>query len=156
MIIGVMSDMHGDKYAVRKASEKFQNADLVINLGDYIDDADYLAQYYNGRIISVKGNCDFSHKAPVDRIEKIENKVFFITHGQRYGVKYSLSDLKWKAKEVKADIVLYGHTHISKIDYEDGIFFLNPGSGSYSRRDFNSVAIVEINEKGINPSILRI
>ena len=37
-------------------------------------------------------------------------KIFF-THGHKWGVKYSTDRLFYKAKEIGAQIALFGHTH---------------------------------------------
>jgi putative phosphoesterase len=50
-----------------------------------------------------------------------------VTHGHRYSVPY-LNRLAEKAREKKADIVIFGHTHCYFMKKEDGILFLNPGA----------------------------
>ena len=59
-----------------------------------------------------------------------------------------------KAKEINADIVLYGHTHESKIDYINGIWYINPGSPSMPRDGFSSYATIEINREVVTPTIV--
>ena len=55
--------------------------------------------------------------------------------------------LRYKALEIGADIVLYGHTHIGKIDFEEGIWYINPGSASVPRDGGRSFAIINIRRK---------
>lgn len=153
MLIGVISDTHRHTWIIERAMEKLQDIDLLIHLGDNIQDVKELSKFYKGRIINVKGNCDYSSSIPYDVIEEIEGQKFFITHGHHYDVKHSLSRLKYKALEEKADVVLFGHTHVSQIAYEDGIWFINPGSPVLSRDGFNSVALIEIKDGKVNASI---
>lgn len=153
MLIGVISDTHRYVWIIENAVKKLENADLVIHLGDNVQDVKEIAKYYGGPILNVKGNCDFSVDTPGERIEEIAGKRFFITHGHRYDVKSDLSRLKYKALEVDADIVLFGHTHISQIAFENGIWFINPGSPALSRDGFNSVALIDIIDGKINASI---
>ena len=65
-------------------------------------------------------------------------KRIFALHGHTRQVKYGLQMLAEAAKEKQADLVLYGHTHMPKVDYIDGIYYLCPGSirqGSYGLAD---------------------
>lgn len=153
MLVGVISDTHRYTWCIGNAVNKLMDTDLIIHLGDNVEDVKEIEKYYKGKIINVKGNCDYSVNVPAERIEIIGGKKFFITHGHRYDVKYDISRLRLKAMENKIDIVLYGHTHVSRIDLEDGIWFVNPGSPALSRDAFDSVAIIEINNGRINPSI---
>lgn len=156
MVIGVLSDSHGYKNKLNAALEQLKDSDIIIHLGDCTSDVNEISKSYSGRIISVKGNCDFTVSVPSDRLEVIEGKRIFITHGHKYGVKYGYSEIKEKAKEVGADIVLFGHTHHSVIFYDYGIFFVNPGSVSLGKDGFNSFAKIIIENGQIKPSILRL
>lgn len=153
MQIGVISDTHRYTWVIEAAIKKLENSDLIIHLGDNVQDVKEISKYYKGPIINVKGNCDFAVDVPSEKIEIVEGKKLFITHGHRYDVKYDLSRLRYRALEVQADIVLFGHTHVSKIAFEDGIWFVNPGSPAIPRDGFNSVAIILIENGKINPSI---
>ncbi|MBC2399910.1 hypothetical protein BD780_003188 [Clostridium tetanomorphum] len=153
MLIGVVSDTHRHTWIIERVMDKLENVDLLIHLGDNIQDVKDFSKLYKGRIISVKGNCDYSSSVPYDILEEIEGEKFFITHGHHYDVKHSLSRLKYKALEIGANVVLFGHTHVSQIIYEEGIWFINPGSPVVSRDGFNSVAIINLSEGKVNASI---
>jgi putative phosphoesterase len=153
LIIGVISDTHRYSWIIENAINKLENADILIHLGDNVQDIKEISKYYKGEIINVKGNCDFAVDTPSERLEIISGKKIFMTHGHRYDVKYDLSRLKYRALEVEADIVLFGHTHVSQIVYENGIWFVNPGSPAISRDGFNSIATIKIEDGKINPSI---
>lgn len=156
MRIGVMSDTHGSKWSIKKAADMLKNCDMIIHLGDYVYDVYDIARIYKGKILSVKGNCDFTNGVPGESIEEIEGKKILITHGHNYNVKYGLNELIERGIDIKADLVLYGHTHISSVDYEHGIYFVNPGSTVSPREGFCSIAIIEIENGIVNPSIVRI
>ncbi|APM40759.1 metallophosphoesterase [Clostridium kluyveri] len=153
MHIGVVSDTHRYKKFINKVVDVLYNTELIIHLGDNVQDVNEIKKIYTGSIINVSGNCDFNVDAPVERLEIISGKRFFITHGHRYDVKYSLSRLKCRALERKADIVLFGHTHISQIVYEEGIWFINPGSPSVPRDGFNSVVTIDMQKGIVSPDI---
>jgi len=156
MRIGVISDTHRHASSIDGLVSKIKALDVLIHLGDNVDDISIIEKYYKGRIINVKGNCDFSTSTPNDRVEEISGKKFFLTHGHRYSVKEGLFKLKYKALETGSDIVLYGHTHIAKIDYEEGIWYINPGSAAEPRDGAPSFAIIDIKGESIGPNIIRI
>lgn len=153
MLIGVVSDTHRDKAAIRKAANELINADVLIHLGDNDSDVEELGELYKNKIISVRGNCDFMSTTPLELVEELEGVRILITHGHKYDVKHSLLKLKYRAIELEADIALYGHTHISEIDFEEGVWLINPGSAALSRDGHNSVAVIEIIDEEIKPSI---
>ena len=154
MLLGVISDTHKEIAYIRKAMKKLQGVDMLIHLGDNVVDVEEIEKTFKGPIINVRGNCDFSTKVPFERTMVLEGKKLLITHGHKYGVKDNLLKLRYRALELGADLVLYGHTHVSKVDFEEGIFFVNPGSCTLPKNGLNSVATVEITEEKINPSII--
>jgi putative phosphoesterase len=156
MVIGVISDTHGHPLWIEKAVEKLKDSDVLIHLGDYVNDLKYIKKEYKGEIISVKGNCDFDSDKPVEILEEIEGKIIFITHGHRYNCKTSLTALKFRALELGADIVLFGHTHLPEASFDEGVLFVNPGSASSGKSGFNSVAKLEIIDGKIIPNIIKI
>lgn len=155
MRIGVISDTHRNASCIEQLGDNIKALDVLIHLGDNVDDIAIIKKYYKGRIINVKGNCDFSASTPSDRVEDIAGRRIFLTHGHRYNVKEGLMKLAYKAAETKSDIVLYGHTHIGKIDFEEGVWYINPGSASEPRDGAPSFAIIDINGESIEPNLIR-
>lgn len=156
MVIGVISDTHRYNWVIEEAVKNMGDVDIIIHLGDNVQDVEEIAKYFKGRIINVRGNCDLSKSAPVELVEMIEGKKFLITHGHRYDVKNTLIRLKLKAMEIGADVVLFGHTHASGIACEDGIWFVNPGSPAVPRNGFFSVAVIKLDGDDIKPSIIEL
>jgi putative phosphoesterase len=155
MRIGVVSDTHRNKSSIEQLRDKISGLDMLIHLGDNVDDISIIEKYYTGNIISVKGNCDFLKSIPTERIEEICGKKLFLTHGHIYDVKNNLLRLRDKALQIGATIVLYGHTHIGQIDFEEGIWYINPGSVSLPRDGDRSFAIINIEEETIEVSLVR-
>ena len=56
------------------------------------------------------------------------HKKILLTHGHLYDVRTTFERLVHLALELGCDYVLYGHTHIQRIDVVDGITLINPGS----------------------------
>ncbi|MDO4748034.1 MAG: metallophosphoesterase [Eubacteriales bacterium] len=154
MRILVVSDTHGDFYSFKKAVEAQRSAEIIIHCGDSRDELDNIRMLYpNKAIIAVKGNCDFSSMLPSVEDRVIEGKKLFITHGHLYNAKMTLYPLCCAAREAKADIVLFGHTHNAIAEYDDGLYILNPGSLS----GYNaSYAYIDITEKGIMTNIVKL
>jgi putative phosphoesterase len=153
MQIAILSDSHRHSYELNQVLKQIQDTDIVIHLGDNVDDVEVLRKGYKGNIINVRGNCDFATFVPSERLEELNGKKVFITHGHKYGVKSDLLRLKYKAKEVGADIVLFGHTHEVVELYEEGIWFVNPGSLALPRNRYKSYALLNIDKDDIKVSI---
>lgn len=156
MLIGVVSDTHRDKGAIKKAAKELSDTDVLIHLGDNDSDIEELSKLYKNKIISVKGNCDFISNTPLELVEEFEGVRILITHGHKYNVKQNILKLKDKAIELDVAIVLYGHTHSAEIILEEGVWFINPGSAALPRDEYSSVAIIEIENGEIKPSIKKI
>ncbi len=148
MRILVMSDSHGDELSCRLALEKHSDAGVIIHLGDGEENLSFLENEKNiSEIYRLRGNAFASSLFgfPELIIEEIEGKKFYMTHGFRERVKYSLSELIKNARREGADIVLFGHTHEQFCAYEDGLYIMNPGSiraGEYAVIDITSAGIV--------------
>lgn len=146
MRILAVSDVHGHENALAQALEEQPTARTVIFLGDGLRQAEDAQERYPDRTFyMVPGNCDFGADLPAAREETFGGMRFFFTHGHRYSVKYGLYTLELAARERKADIVLFGHTHEPYEDYSEGLYMLNPGSiadGSYGYVDIVAGGIV--------------
>lgn len=122
----IVSDSHGLTNELKQLKEKNKGeVDYMIHCGDS-------ELYANDPILEdfliVRGNCDYEANFPNDRTENIEGMNVFITHGHRYSVKTSLMSLLYRAQELDAKIVCFGHSHVVGAEVIRGILFLNPGS----------------------------
>lgn len=145
----VISDTHGQINDIIKAINEMRGIDLIVHLGDNTKDAVNIKSQTHIDIINVKGNCDFlDNSTKEDKLIKIKDKRIFLTHGHKYGVKYGLDNLYYKAKEINADIVLFGHTHIPLSVNHDNILFFNPGSTTMPRGiSKRSYGIIELSDQ---------
>ena len=130
MRIIAFSDSHRHSRNVHKLFEQTQlTTDLYIFLGDGEGDLDDIRSLYpNKRIVSVAGNCDFASMEPFVGAVTVEGKKIIYTHGHHQGVGFGLGGLKKLAADNGADVVLFGHTHERSCEYEDGVYYINPGS----------------------------
>ncbi|BEP29859.1 metallophosphoesterase [Helicovermis profundi] len=146
--IGILSDSHGKDENIRKfvCEIEKKNIDLIFHLGDLKSDCEIIKKYTNKKIYSVLGNCDYMSSGNMDLLLNIEGIKFFLTHGHKYGVKYSLNNIYYKAKELNADVVLFGHTHSPFIIKEKDLEIINPGSLSFPRGKLGkSYAVITVN-----------
>lgn len=156
MKIAVISDTHGYVEHCIDALNKIDDIDLIIHLGDYSRDVKAIRKAFDTTIINVKGNCDpYDYETPDDNIIEIKGKKIFLTHGDLYRVKYGLNDIYYKAKELNADVVLFGHSHTSTMVEHEGILFFNPGSPSLPRTGTSqSIGLLYINEDSVRGEIV--
>lgn len=152
MRIIVMSDSHTAFSRVRRIVEKNKDADIFIHLGDGEDEfEDVHLLYPQLKFLSVKGNNDFRSFSKKEGILEVGGQRIFYTHGDMYNVKWSFGELMRAAKENKASIVLYGHTHAARIDFIDDIYLINPGSVADSRITKAGYLALDITENGTVP-----
>lgn len=127
MKIIIMSDSHLKNETVLSIIHHYPDADYFIHCGDVGKD---IHQSSIPNFYIVKGNNDYSD-FPKELLLTIDNKRYFITHGDRYQVDLGIDALIKKAKEENANVVLYGHTHHPEAKKIDNILVINPGSVTF-------------------------
>lgn len=157
MRIVVISDSHKRSDIIEKILYAQPEASDVFFLGDCDNDIeDYQYVFTDKRFHILSGNCDYYSTRPSSAIATVGGKKIYYTHGHTLSVKYGTERLLDTARQNRCDIALYGHTHVSKILYEDGVYIVNPGSCS-SPRDFHeSYAVIDIEPNGIMPVIINL
>ncbi|MDD2540276.1 MAG: metallophosphoesterase [Desulfuromonadaceae bacterium] len=128
MKILVISDTHGNTNRAFIAHTLSEPVDAVIHLGDGSADADVLRAVLDIPVINVAGNCDPGANAPREYVWECEGKRILLTHGDLYQVKFGLVKLRQRAKDTGVDAVLFGHTHQSVLENQNGLLLVNPGS----------------------------
>lgn len=153
----VISDTHRDAFHLRQALLEQPNADIVLFLGDGEEEfRDAAALLPGKKFLSVAGNCDFSSKKPLEGVLDAAGKTVFYTHGHGLGVKYGLGTLIGRAKQLHADVALFGHTHVPMAVYEDGLYIMNPGSLGHPREGGPTYGVVDITPAGIVLNIVKL
>lgn len=148
----IASDIHGSAYYCQKLIEKIEaeKADRVLLLGDILYHGprnDLPKDYAPKRVIDmlnplkekllcVRGNCDtevdqmvldFPVLADYGVIPAGEGLIY-ATHGHNYN-ENKLPPL------CKGDILLNGHTHVSKCTVHEDFIYMNPGSVSIPKEE---------------------
>ncbi|MGI6175345.1 MAG: metallophosphoesterase [Christensenellales bacterium] len=132
MRIIVLSDTHGRRSLVRATLEKAGRFDVLLYAGDGCDD---VADIQNATVYCVRGNCDYNTQHPKERVLELGGMRILLVHGHKYHVKSGLYTLYYRAQEVNADYVVFGHTHQSLITQLGGVTFINPGSLVFASQD---------------------
>lgn len=158
MRIIVMSDTHRNYSALEKIIFRNINADMFIHLGDGEDGIDTLMEKFPQvmkRFFHVCGNCDYGSLSSDVLIYPVEEHKIYAAHGHLLGVKYSLDTMRENALHNDCDIILYGHTHVRYMGYENGVYIMNPGSASAPRDGKKpSYGYIDITKAGIVTNIV--
>jgi uncharacterized protein len=152
MKLMIASDIHGSAYYCEKLIQAYDReaADKLLLLGDILYhgprndlpkdyDPKKVIEILNTRkqeILCVRGNCDTEVDQMVLEfpvmaeycILYLENKMIFATHGHKFNME-TPPMLK------KGDILLNGHTHVSKCMTFGDYIYMNPGSVSIPKEN---------------------
>ena len=154
MKIIIVSDSHGNTLNFDAIIEQHQ-ADIYLHAGDFAADSEIFRLKTGKPTFAVLGNTDRqrNHYKPDEYIE-IDGFLLWLTHGNKYlGYNSDCCKLITPAQEIQADIVVFGHTHIAKVETQYNITFINPGSISYPRDiPKPSFAVLEL-QKGEQPKV---
>lgn len=126
MLIGVISDTHG--VVTEKALEALKGSQLIIHGGDVGDPKVIKALEQIAPVYAVRGNTDrgrWAQALPMTQVVEVEDLRFFVIHD------IGMLDLDPKAAGFNA--VIYGHSHVPKEEWRDGILYFNPGSAGPKR-----------------------
>ena len=149
----ILSDSHRKMEYMYRAVEREQ-PDLIIHLGDHDRDAERLNKRYPDiPLWSVCGNCDYG-AGPERIVETVEGVRIYATHGHTLRVKYGLLRAELAAREVEANLLLFGHTHRALCDWHNGLWILNPGT--CSGMGPITYGVIELNDGAVRPSIFEI
>ncbi len=120
----IMSDSHGLTSEVEEIKHRHQLKHMI-HCGD--SELKYDSSEMQG-LHRVAGNCDYDATYPKELQLDIGGLKFFITHGHLHRVNTGLSTIAYRAEEVGAQIVCYGHTHFAQAKIMENQLFINPGS----------------------------
>ncbi|MEC1472229.1 metallophosphoesterase [Bacillus haynesii] len=145
MKVLIVSDSHGLEDELEMIAERHgKETDLIIHCGDseLVPSHPALSSY-----LTVKGNCDFYGEFKDEIVVPVESRKLFFTHGHLYGIKQSLLNVYYRAEELGADIICFGHSHIAGSELMDGKLLINPGSIRLPRvRKEKTYAILNIDK----------
>ncbi len=141
--IGLISDTHG-----RLRPEVFPALEGVLRIlhaGD-VGSPDILIELEAiAPVTAVYGNVDtFELRQRLPRLARIEEagRRIVVVHGDALG---SPTPAKLAAAYPEADVIVYGHTHVAKVERVGGMLVINPGAAGPARFHLKpSVAILTL------------
>lgn len=159
MRIAIVSDTHKSMSAIRKVCEKIEKEkpDLIVHLGDVMEDADVMEAILKREVRRVPGNCDYAYGVNHALLIPVEEVTVYAVHGHEHGVKRSLEPLAADAAAKGAKIALYGHTHVAGEEVFGSVHVCNPGSAALPKSgQKKSMAFLEIRGKAFSFDIVSI
>jgi putative phosphoesterase len=144
--IGIISDTHG--LLRPKAERRLRGVDHIIHAGDIGRPEIVDALRRTAPVTAIRGNVDSGQWAR----EYADTKLVHLA-GKSI---YVLHDLKTLQIEPGAgiDVIVSGHSHVSKIDTVGDVLYLNPGSAGPRRFKLPiTVATLEVTPEGIRAEI---
>ena len=162
MTLLVLSDSHGRPDRIDEAIRRVR-PDGILFAGDGLRDLTRLEIPEGCPLWAVSGNCDWLSSPLIiggnvfqpetEELITVEGVRILLTHGHRYDVKSGPTRAIYRAMELEADVLVYGHTHIP-VEYrvsphdppvESGVqkplTVFNPGSLGDRDGSFGTVTI---------------
>ncbi len=148
MRLGVLGDTHGELRAARALIGRMGAIEILLHTGDYHEDAMLMAHWpelAGVAVHAVLGNGDYGQDGPRQALLDLAGHRILLVHGHRLGVKQGLQQLVAEALRRQADVAVFGHTHVPRLEERDGVLLLNPGSTRYPRLEAPaSAAVLEL------------
>lgn len=125
-IVGVISDTHG--LLRPEAVDALRGANRILHAGD-VGTLEVLRQLQTiAPLTAVRGNVDggdLASKLPLSEVIEIDGISIYMLH--------ILERLDLKPQAAGFSAVIYGHSHVPKIEEKNGVLYFNPGSAGPRR-----------------------
>ena len=135
MILGVLSDTHGNRKFLEQARKLAVNhfgASVLIHLGDNYSDAEVL-MLKGTPVWAVPGLWCAAYHSPSIPRARLEGAGTLLIH-----FAHAEQDLEPESVE-RAQIILTGHTHRYRLDFLDGKIWMNRGIKAVPPRSVSSL-----------------
>ncbi|MBN2238534.1 MAG: metallophosphoesterase family protein [Dehalococcoidales bacterium] len=160
MKIGLISDTHiarSGEIIPPQVETAFNNVDMILHAGDIwipsaLDELETIAP-----VIAAWGDDDMEHdlgedpRMSSDRVLQIDGLTFWLVHekppyGHIVPRENKVFSRTPETDHVIPDIVVYGHTHKSRIEHYKGVMIVNPGSPTWPNNfpELGTVAILTL------------
>ncbi len=152
--IGLISDTHGMLRA--EVHDALAGVSLILHAGDVggeeiLDELAVIAP-----VLAVFGNTDarWEPGLAAERVVEIEGVRIRVSHGHEVGRPTAA---RLMAAYPGFHVLVYGHTHVQKIEELDGVLVINPGAAGARRFDLTpSVARLTIADGAVEARIVEL
>jgi putative phosphoesterase len=132
--IGVLSDSHVKSLDAlpKQLMETLDAVDLIVHAGDFTALQVYEDLKQLGEIKAVRGNMDnedIRGLLPETEQLVIEGKKVGVVHG--FGAPWGIEE-RVREKFDDVDVIIFGHSHVTKNETIKGVYFFNPGQAKHS------------------------
>jgi putative phosphoesterase len=159
MLVGVVSDTHGDQEGMRRLISRLQSLEvkLVLHLGDDYRDTAVLKEA-GFEVVAVPGMFCPEYAAPQvpnRLVVELEGIKMLLTHSPRRHPLDLPGDPDPQEPPRGVKVVLYGHTHVPALEMHQMVLWLNPG---HLKKDKSppTFALLNLTPKGISAEIRRL
>lgn len=133
MRILVISDTHGRHDYLYRLLAEDGDFERILHLGDAEGGEEEICRAAPCPIEFVRGNADSFSDAADSRIITVQTHRIWMTHGHTDAVSRGIDRVVVRGCQMKADLILFGHTHQPFLEKHPGFTVLNPGSISFPR-----------------------
>jgi len=157
MKIGVVSDTHSMEVP-KQVLAALRNVDLIIHAGDFADLGTLKLFQKIKELKAVWGNADgedIRKVLPAKQMIAVGPFKIGVYHGEGPGSKV-LERVQKEFKSEKPDAVVFGHSHQALNETIKGVLYFNPGSPNDVCASSRSYGILEITEKAIKGTIVKL
>lgn len=127
----VFSDSHSNIDNMVSVIEACKyDTSLIVHLGDMSSDFKRIVSMYPDiPNVFIKGNNDFFDvDTDQEFIGEFAGVKCLFTHGHQYSVKSGIMGISVRARALRSELVLFGHTHMPYKEKRGNTLFFNPGS----------------------------
>jgi len=126
-LIGVISDTHG--LLRPQAAQALRGVELIIHAGDIGHPGVLAALEEIAPVQAVRGNTDrgaWARRLPLSRLLEVGGVRLYVLH------ELQALDQTFRPRP-RFQAVIYGHSHQPRLECQDGVLYLNPGSAGPRR-----------------------
>lgn len=130
--IGLISDTHGLLRA--EVHEALAGVSMILHAGDVCGEMILHELALIAPVQAVYGNCDFVSDRDLaqERVVEVDGVRIHVSHGHEVGRPTAE---KLVAKYPGFDVIVYGHSHIQKVERVGDVLVVNPGAAGARRFD---------------------
>lgn len=133
--VGLISDTHG--LLRPEVHEALKGVSMILHAGDVGDESilDELAVI--APVHAVLGNTDAPWKLalPAERTVTVDGVRIHVSHGHEVGRPTAE---RLAARYPDYDVLVYGHTHVQKVERVGSVLAVNPGAAGHRRFDLHA------------------